>query len=116
MPVIHTYASTPITPEQQEQLKAIFGQTITHVPGKSETWLMCVFEENVPIYLGGTADEPAALVTVDVYARNKVPGTAWEAMTAEICDTLQEVLGIDPARIYVKYGSTPDFGWNGANF
>ena len=116
MPVIHTYASTPIEEQQRELLKAAYGEAICNVPGKSEQWLMCLFDQNVPIYLGGSDAEPAALVTVDVYARNSVPRRAWEAMTADICDTLQEVLGIDPARIYIKYGSTPDFGWNGMNF
>lgn len=116
MPVIHTYASTPITEEQRELLKASYGQTIRCVPGKSEQWLMCVFEENVPIYLGGTNDEPACLVTVDVYARGSVPHSAWEKMTPLICDEIEKVLGIDPSRIYIRYGSTPDFGWNGANF
>ena len=28
----------------------------------------------------------------------------------------QGVLGIDPARVYVKYGTSADFGWNGSNF
>ena len=37
-------------------------------------------------------------------------------MTGPICDELRDVLGIDPARVYVRYGSTPDFGWNGSNF
>ena len=116
MPVIHTYTSTPITPAQEELLKAAFGKTIALVPGKSEQWLMCAFEPETSLYLGGTNDEPAALVTVDVYARQPVKRAVWEKMTSLICDTLQEVLGIDPARIYVKYGSTPDFGWNGMNF
>ena len=25
-------------------------------------------------------------------------------------------LGVDPARVYIRYGWTPSFGWNGANF
>ena len=24
-------------------------------------------------------------------------------------------LGVDPARIYIRYGTSTDFGWNGAN-
>ena len=116
MPVIHTYASTPISAEQREQLKSAYGRAITCVPGKSERWLMCVFDQEVPIYLGGSDAEPAALVTVDVYARGTVARSAWEQMTTQICDELQATLGISPDRVYVKYGSTPDFGWNGMNF
>lgn len=116
MPVIHTYASTPIAPAQRESLKATFGTAIEAVPDKSEQWLMCLFEENVPIYHAGNGDDPAALVTVDVYATEAVDGSAWADMTKAICSALNEQLGIDPARIYVKYGTTPDFGWNGINF
>ena len=51
MPVIHTHVSVPTTPEQREALKAAYGKAITAVPGKSEGWLMCPFEDNMPIYL-----------------------------------------------------------------
>ncbi|MBR3313625.1 MAG: hypothetical protein IKG18_05740 [Atopobiaceae bacterium] len=116
MPVIHTYSSTPIPANARESLKATYGNAIASVPGKSETWLMCLFDENVPTYHGGTNDAPAAYVTVDVFAREAVPRAAWNAMTPVICDALNDQLGVDPARIYIKYGETANFGWNGMNF
>ena len=58
MPVIHTHVSVPTTPEQREALKAAYGKAITAVPGKSEGWLMCPFEDNMPIYFGGSDDQP----------------------------------------------------------
>ena len=60
MPVIHTHVSVPTTPEQREALKAAYGKAITAVPGKSEGWLMCPFEDNMPIYFCGSDDQPAA--------------------------------------------------------
>ena len=51
MPVIHTHVSVSTTPEQREALKAAYGKAITAVPGKSEGWLMCPFEDNMPIYV-----------------------------------------------------------------
>ena len=116
MPVIHTYASTPISDAARESLKATWGKAIEAVPGKSENWLMCIFDENVPMYHGGTDDAPAAYVTVDVFARGSVNPSAWQQMTPVICDALQKQLGIDPARIYIKYGESANFGWNGMNF
>ena len=62
MPVIHTHVSVSTTPEQREALKAAYGRAITAVPGKSEGWLMCPFEDNMPIYFGGSDDQPAAYV------------------------------------------------------
>lgn len=116
MPVIHTYTSTRIPPAARESLKAAWGKAIESVPGKSETWLMCIFDENVPIYHAGTDDAPAAYVTVDVFARSGVDPAVWQAMTPVICDALQKQLGVDPARVYVKYGECANFGWNGSNF
>jgi hypothetical protein len=116
MPVIHTYSSTPIPPAARDSLKATWGRAIESVPGKSEAWLMCIFDENVPMYHAGTDDAPAAYVTVDVFARGAVDSAAWQAMTPVICEALQEQLGVDPARVYVKYGECANFGWNGANF
>lgn len=116
MPVIHTYSSTPISEAARESLKATYGEAIAAVPGKSEAWLMCLFEENVPTYHGGTNNQPAAYVTVDVFAREAVNPNVWRSMTPVICDALQTELGVDPARIYVKYGECANFGWNGMNF
>ena len=76
MPVIHTHVSVSTTPEQREALKAAYGRAITAVPGKSEGWLMCPFEDNMPIYFGGSDDQPAAYVEVNVFGRS-VPSSAW---------------------------------------
>mgnify|MGYP000024335752 CR=1 FL=1 len=87
MPVIHTHVSVPTTPEQREALKAAYGKAITAVPGKSEGWLMCPFEDNMPIYFGGSDDQPAAYVEVNVFGRS-VPGSAWEKLTESIMAAL----------------------------
>ena len=41
---------------------------------------------------------------------------ACEKMTAVVTDIFAAELGIDPARIYVRYEETEHWGWNGANF
>lgn len=116
MPVVRTYCSEPITTEAREVLKTAYGQAIEAVPGKSEAWLMCTFEGDVPIYFGGDDSAPSALVTVDVFARGEVPTSAWERFTDEVTPVVARELGVDPSRLYIRYASTPNFGWNGANF
>ena len=61
MPVIHTHVSVSTTPGQREALKAAYGKAITAVPGKSEGWLMCPFEDNMPIYFGGDDSKPGRI-------------------------------------------------------
>lgn len=99
MPVIHTHVSVSTTPEQREALKSAYGKAITAVPGKSEGWLMCPFEDNMPIYFGGDDSKPAAYVEVNVFGRS-VPGSAWEKLTEQIMAALEKELGI-PGRPHI---------------
>ena len=73
MPVIHTHVSVSTTPGQREALKAAYGKAITAVPGKSEGWLMCPFEDNMPIYFGGDDSKPPAYVEGTVETSDEVP-------------------------------------------
>lgn len=116
MPVIHTHVSVKTTKEQREALKAAYGKAITAVPGKSEGWLMCPFEDDMPIYFGGYDDQPAAYVEVNVFGRGAIPGSAWEKLTQQIMAALNSELGIPEDRTYIRYTATSDWGWNGGNF
>ena len=115
MPVIHTHVSVPTTPEQREALKSAYGKAITAVPGKSEGWLMCPFEDNMPIYFAGDDSKPAAYVEVNVFG-SSVPDSAWEKLTRQIMAALEQELGIPQDRTYIRYTATTDWGWNGGNF
>ncbi|OUN47752.1 hypothetical protein B5G20_03265 [Collinsella sp. An7] len=116
MPVIKTTTSVAIPEEARVELKTAFGQAISAIPGKSEGWLMCVFTDETPIYFAGDDSQPSALIEVGVFARSEVPADAWTALVEAITPAVAEVLGIDPARIYVSCSSTPNFGWNGTTF
>ena len=35
---------------------------------------------------------------------------------SEICKIFDEVLGISPDHVYVKYEAVSNWGWNGGNF
>lgn len=115
MPVIHTYCSAPITPGARETLKAAYGRAIEVVPGKSEAWLMCLFEGETPIYFAGDDSAPSALVDVSSFARSEVPDAVWERFTKEVTPVVCRELGVDAERLYIRYGTSSSFGWNGSN-
>ncbi|EPI59492.1 hypothetical protein HMPREF1579_00819 [Gardnerella vaginalis JCP8066] len=115
MPVIHTHVSVSTTPAQRDALKAAYGKAISAVPGKSEHWLMCPFEDNMPIYFAGDNSKPAAYVEVNVFG-SSVPGSAWEKLTEQIMAVLESELGVPQDRTYIRYTATTDWGWNGGNF
>lgn len=115
MPVIHTHVSVSTTHNQREALKAAYGKAITEIPGKSEGWLMCPFEDNMPIYFAGSDSEPVAYVEVNVFGSN-IAKSAWQALTEKIMEALHNELSIPKNRMYIRYTATSDWGWNGSNF
>ena len=80
MPVIHTHVSVTTTPEQREALKNAYGEAISILPGKSEGWLMCPFEDGMPIYFAGDDKEPAAYVELNAFGRSPVSPDTWERL------------------------------------
>ncbi len=69
---------------------------------------------NIPV----SENAQEALKTRLGQAIEAIPGKsdAYDALTARVCELLDAVLDIDPARVYVKYAETPNWGWNGGNF
>ena len=51
-----------------------------------------------------------------IYGKFDEDKEAFSNLTAEITKIFNEVLGIEPERIYVKYETTTNWGWNGRNF
>lgn len=116
MPVIHTYTSCPITETQREHLKSTFGDLISLIPGKSESWLMCVFNDNTPMYFGGSNDADTAYVEVNVFGSISSSPDAFKELSAKIQEALHSELGIATDRMYVRETATTNWGWNGGNF
>ncbi len=113
MPFINVKTNTPVSAEKETQLKSALGKAITAIPGKSESWLMVGIEPEYTLYFQGT-NAPAAMVEVSVYGHPSA--SAFNALTGEICTCLNDILSIDPSRIFVKYYETDNWGWNSANF
>lgn len=113
MPFIDSKVSVSISEEQEKELKTRLGQAIALIPGKSESWLMTGFEDNYHLYFRGDNSQPIAYIEVKVYGSEN--STAFDALTGEICKIFNEVLGIAPDHIYVKYEAVKNWGWNGGN-
>lgn len=112
MPYIQTTSNVAISGRKEHALKERMGQAIELIPGKSESWLMLSFQDNVPMFFKGE-DDPCAICQVKLY------GSATEedyaALTEALTDILREELDIDPDRIYVTYEEIDTWGWNGGN-
>lgn len=114
MPFINSKISTPLSAEQETNIKEKLGKAIELIPGKSESWLMVGFEPEASLYFRGDNSQPAAFVEVSVFGSENPD--AFSRLTAQICKIYQDVLGIAPDHIYVKYQAVSSWGWNGSNF
>ncbi len=114
MPFIDSKISIRITEDQELELKKRLGEAISILPGKSERWLMTGFADGYHLYFGGDNSAPSAFIDVSVFGA--ADSGAFSVLTSEISKIFEEVLGISPDRIYVKYTATSDWGWNGNNF
>ncbi len=113
MPFINVMTNTAVSEEKKIAVKTALGKAITAIPGKSESWLMVGINPEYTLYFKGD-DAPAAMVEVSVFGG--ADPSAYDKLTAHICDILSGELGIDSARIYVRYTETGNWGWNGGNF
>lgn len=114
MPYIRTTVSKELTEQNKENLTAKLGQAIALIPGKSESWLMLTFEDNMNMYFKGSCDKDYAYLEVSLFGT--ASDAAYDRLTAALSEIVNEELGIDRANIYIKYEEAEHWGWNGSNF
>lgn len=115
MPCIQIKTNVEVSQEAAQAVKSALGQSIAHLPGKSEPWLMITLEDNCRMWFRGEDSRPLAMVEVKVLG-DSVDKAGSRAMTQEICALFQKELGVAPQDMYIRYLATPDWGWNGGNF
>ncbi len=114
MPYIRTTVSKEITDQVKDNLKKKLGNAIALIPGKSESWLMLAFEDNVNMYFKGECDEDYAFLQVSIFGTTS--DAAYDRLTAALTEIIAEELAIKPQNIYIKYDEAEHWGWNSANF
>ena len=113
MPFIDSKITVPVSSEKREIIKHALGQSMT-ILNKPESFLMVGFEDNYDLSMGGRKLEKGAYVAVSLFGDGKK--SAYEEMTAFICDLYEKELGIPKDAVYVTYHGVNDWGWNGRNF
>jgi len=108
MPFINSKISVALNEAQEQEIKSRLGRAITAIPGKSESWLMVGFEPEYKLYFRGSKDQPMAMVEVSVYGSENP--SAFSKLTGEICRIFEDVLGIAPDHVYVKYQAVANWG------
>ena len=113
MPFIDSKITVPVSDEKKEKIKAEFGKALS-VMHKTEDYLMVGIADKYDLWFGGKKLDKGAFVSVDVLGTPSSDDCV--KMTGEICSILKKELDIPGESVYVKYGGTKDWGWNGKNF
>ena len=114
MPYIETKTTVKVSREQEVKLKEALGRAIELIPGKSEQWLMLNLIDGCRMAFRGTTEPDIAMVEIDIFG--KADSSEYDDLTECVCKVVNEILGIETDRIYVKYREVDHWGWNGGNF
>ncbi len=113
MPYIHTKTNLKITEETAEAIKRRLGNAISLFPGKSENWLMITLEGNQKMYFQGE-EKPVVFAEVKLFGTPEKSACA--AFAKEATGIFDELLGICPDCIYIRFSGTENWSWNGRLF
>ncbi|MCI8320812.1 MAG: hypothetical protein HFH02_07025 [Dorea sp.] len=113
MPYIGIQVNHSLDTQQERAIQAKLEEAITLLPGKSSRWLMTSFKGDVHFYFQGDGNTPAAFVDVRIFGGSD--RASYEQLTAALTSILTKELGTPSDRIYVVYGETENWGWNGSN-
>ena len=113
MPFINSKITVKATDGQKEAVKSALGRAVGII-NKTETYLMVGIEDGYDLWMGGKKLDKGAYVSVSLFGN--APSSAYEKMTAEICDIYSRELDIPGSAVYVTYHPISDWGWNGGNF
>ena len=113
MPYINAKFSTPVSPQQELQLKSALGEAITLL-GKPERYLMVEIEDERRLYFGGRSDSPIAFF--DVALLHSAPRASYEKLTRRLCEIAKDVMDVDGGNVYVKFEETENWGYDSFMF
>ncbi|MBR1444928.1 MAG: hypothetical protein IJ583_15520 [Firmicutes bacterium] len=113
MPFINSKTNVKVSEEKKEQLKAELGKAMEAI-GKGEAYLMVNIEDECSLYFGGDGKTPCAMLEVTILGQGSKE--KFTKLTEMICESYNSILGIAKNKIYVRYGETEHWGWNGSNF
>ncbi len=113
MPFIDSKITLTVPQDKRDIIKSELGKAISLL-NKPESFLMIGIEDNYDLYMAGNKLDKGAYVAVSLLG--KASKSAYDEMTARICELYERELGIPGKSVYVSYHEINDWGWNGKNF
>ena len=101
MPFVIAKVNVPVSKKQETEIKSRVGKAIENVPGKNESYLLFGIEDNYRFHLRGDGEQKVAYIQADIFGSENHIG--FDRFGAEMTAAFQEILGIPPENIYIKF-------------
>lgn len=114
MPLLKLETTVPLADEKRNALLVALSKIVAQTIGKPEQYVMVTISP-AAILMSGKAG-PACFI--DIRSIGGLTGEVNEKLTREVCQTLNEMLGVPPERIYLNFTdvAASDWGWKGNTF
>jgi phenylpyruvate tautomerase len=101
-------------PANQDGLLKVASATVAQLLGKPEGYVMVLLEPVLALCFGGDT-APAAYLELKSLG---LPEERTPALSAALCDFVEEHLGVPKGRVYIEFASPPRhlFGYDGRTF
>lgn len=113
MPLLKVYSSCKLSSSVYEPLSSSLTSTVASTLGKSEDFIMVIFQHTTFQSFGSNAEEPS------VYIEFKNVGNLSLDITTRLSGIISELFAkftdLDPSRMYIEFQPTERhlWGWNG---
>ncbi|OZH54343.1 macrophage migration inhibitory factor family protein [Hydrocoleum sp. CS-953] len=117
MPLIKvkTSVSKPEKDQIDTLLKSLSSGMAKHF-SKSESYVMTIFESDIPMTFGGNSNEPVCYM--EIKSIGSMNPNQTKAISQDFCQQINQVLGIPTNRIYIEFSDAKGsmWGWNSSTF
>ncbi|MFH1498916.1 MAG: phenylpyruvate tautomerase MIF-related protein [Verrucomicrobiota bacterium] len=114
MPYLKIQTNLPLTKKAKKNVLREASALVAQELDKPEDFVMVALEPDVCMYFAGS-DDPVAFLELKAVG---LPAKKTKALSAVLCEMIEEHLGIEPARVYVKFLDVKHgmWGWKGDTF
>ena len=117
MPLIKvkTSAAKPEKDKIDSLLKNLSSGIAKHF-SKPESYVMTIFESDIPMTFGGNSDEPTCYIEIKNIGSMNPNQT--KAMSQDFCQEINQTLDVPKNRIYIEFSDGKGYmwGWNSSTF
>ncbi|WP_324282191.1 phenylpyruvate tautomerase MIF-related protein [Cyanobacterium aponinum UTEX 3221] len=116
MPLIkvQTSIANPDQEKIKDLLKNLSNKLAKHL-GKPESYVMTIFESDLPMSFAGTFDPVCYL---EIKSVGTMSSSQTKTMSEDFCNIINDNLGVSENRIYIEFADAKGYlwGWNGSTF